>query len=119
LGGGTWAAIELCGNNLQMELAPRRNQSSYFAIAAAVAGVSGAVGITAGGFIATATGGGGIVGLFALSAILRLAALLALVFVREQRSVPLSQLIRVRFPALRGWGETPATSLSTQPVTVD
>ena len=114
LGGGTWAAIELCGNNLQMELAPRRNQSSYFAIAAAVAGVSGAVGITAGGFLATATGTGGIVGLFALSAVLRLAALLALVFVREQRSVPLSQLIRVRFPALRGWGETSPASLSSQ-----
>ncbi len=99
LGSGTWAAIDLCTNNLQMGVAPLRNQSSYFAIAGAVAGVSGAIGITAGGFLATLPGVGGLPGLFALSAVLRLAALLPLVFVQEQRSVPLTQLTQVLFPA--------------------
>lgn len=50
LGGGTWAAIDLCNNNLLMGVAPLGNQSSYFAIAAAVYGVSGAIKIIAGGF---------------------------------------------------------------------
>jgi len=47
LSGGTWAAIELC-NNIQMEVAPLEHPF-YFAIAAAVAGVCGALGTTAGG----------------------------------------------------------------------
>ncbi|MCA1994301.1 MAG: MFS transporter, partial [Coleofasciculus sp. S288] len=98
LAGGTWAAIDLCNNNLQMGVVPLRNQSSYFAIAAAVAGVSGALGITAGSFLATLAGTGGILQLFVLSAVLRLAALLPLVYVQEPRSVPLRQLIDGCFP---------------------
>lgn len=98
LGGGTWAAIELCSNNLQMEVAPPLHQSTYFAIAAAVAGLTGAMGITAGGFLATLTGAGGLPGLFVLSSVLRLAALLPLVFVQEQRSVPLARLMHTLFP---------------------
>ncbi len=104
LDGGTWAAVNLCNNNLQMAVAPLRNQSSYFAIAAAVGGVCGAMGITAGGFLATPAGVGGVAGLFALSAVLRLAALLPLVFVQEQRSVPLAHLIGVLFPVRRQIG---------------
>ena len=97
LTGGTWAAIDLCNNNLLMGVAPLRNQSSYFAIAAAVFGVSGAIGINCGGFLATVSGGGGLLGLFVLSTVLRVAALLPLLFVQEQRSVPLGQLMRVLF----------------------
>jgi MFS family permease len=100
VGGATWAAIDLCSGNLMMSVTPLRNQSLYFAIAAAVPGVTGAMGITAGGFLATVTGLGGLPTVFALSAVLRLFALLPLVFVHEQRSMPLGQLMRILFPTL-------------------
>ena len=99
VGGATWAAIELCSGNLMMAVTPLRNQSIYFAVAAAVPGITGAMGITAGGFVASVTNFGGLPTVFALSAVLRLFALLPLVFVHEQRSVPVSQLMRVLFPA--------------------
>jgi MFS family permease len=66
LAGVTWAAIDLCNNNLQLAIAPIKNQSIYFAIAAAVAGGSGALGATIGSFIAQFTIWGGLLGLFAL-----------------------------------------------------
>ncbi|HEY9736503.1 MAG TPA: MFS transporter [Trichocoleus sp.] len=87
LGGGTWAAIDLCNNNLQMRIAPVLHQAQYFAIAAAIAGLSGALGTTAGGFLAETPRYGGIWGVFALSSVLRLIALLPLVFVQEGRSI--------------------------------
>lgn len=95
--GGTWAAIELCSSNIQMEVAPVEHPSSYFAIAAAVAGVCGALGTTAGGELAQLTQFGGLPGLFALSAVVRLVALLPLVFVREPRSQPVVQVIQNLF----------------------
>jgi len=98
LTGGTWAAIDLCTNNLMMAVAPVGNLSKYFAITGAVAGVSGAIGITIGSFLATLAGAGGLLGLFVLSGVLRLFALLPLLFVQEERSVPLAQLMRVLFP---------------------
>ncbi|GAB1542893.1 hypothetical protein NUACC21_55670 [Scytonema sp. NUACC21] len=98
LAGGTWAAIDLCTNNFMMALAPHRDRSTYFAIAGAVAGVTGAMGITIGSLLATMPGFGGLLGLFALSGFLRLTALLPLVFVQEERSVPMGQLIHVLFP---------------------
>jgi MFS family permease len=101
LGGATWAAIDLCSGNLMMAVTPLRNQSIYFAIAAAVPGITGAIGITTGGFVATVIGFGGLPTVFALSAVLRLVALLPLVFVHEQRSLPLGQLMGVLFPILR------------------
>jgi len=97
MSGGTWAAIELCSNNIQMEVAPVEHPSSYFAIAAAVAGVCGAVGTTAGGFLAQLTHFGGLPGLFALSAVVRLVALLPLIFVREPRSQPVVRVIQNLF----------------------
>ncbi|MEP6545767.1 MFS transporter [Microcoleus vaginatus GB1-A2] len=99
LGDATWAAIDLCSGNLMMSVAPLRNQSIYFTIAVALPGITGAIGITVGGFVATLTDFGGLPTVFALSAFLRLFALLPLVFVREQRSVPVGQLMRVLFPA--------------------
>ena len=94
LGGGTWAAIDLCSNNIQMDVAPQRNQASYFAIAAAVAGVAGAIGTTTGGFLAQFADYGGLPGLFVLSGVLRLVALIPLLFIRERCSQPLRHLMQ-------------------------
>ena len=80
--GGTSAAIDLCSNNLQLDIAPNQHQTTYFGIAAACAGISGAVGTAVGGFWIE-FGYGGLLGLFALSGVLRLVALLPLIFVRE------------------------------------
>nr|WP_275974241.1 MFS transporter [Argonema galeatum] len=94
LTGGTWAAIDLCNNNIQMGIAPDRNQATYFALVAAVGGVGGALATTAAGFLAQFGNIGGLPGLFALSTVLRLIALFPLLFVREQRSQPLIQVMR-------------------------
>ncbi|MDF5708661.1 MAG: MFS transporter [Nostoc sp. S4] len=83
LGGGTWAAIDLCSNNIQLAIAPTKNQSIYFATAAAVAGVSGALGITIGSLIVQFTQSGGLLGLFAFSSLFRLTALVPLMFIQE------------------------------------
>ena len=83
LAGGTWAAIDLCNNNIQLAIAPIKNQSIYFAIAAAVAGVSGALGTTIGSLIVQFAQFGGLLGLFAVSSLFRLAALIPLLFVKE------------------------------------
>lgn len=84
LSGGTWAALDLCNNNIQMEIAPK-GSSTYFAIAAAVSGLFGALGTTTGGFLAQVPHWGGLPSLFALSAGLRLVALLPLILVREPK----------------------------------
>ncbi|MBN3878402.1 MULTISPECIES: MFS transporter [unclassified Nostoc] len=98
LAGATWAAIDLCTNNLMMGIAPLRYQSSYFAIAGAIAGITGAMGITVGSFLATLPGVAGLLGLFVFSGLLRMLAIVPLVFVQEQRSIPLGQLMRFLFP---------------------
>ena len=88
--GGT-NVIELCGNNLQIAIAPTKNQSIYFAIAAAVAGGTGALGTTIGGFLAESTSFvGGLPGLFAISVGFRLIALIPLMFVQEEQKNSLS-----------------------------
>ncbi|AVH72938.1 MFS transporter [Nostoc sp. 'Lobaria pulmonaria (5183) cyanobiont'] len=83
LTGGTWAAIDLCSNNIQLGIAPIKNQSIYFAIAAAVAGASGALGTTIGSFLVQFAQSGGLLGLFALSGLFRLVALVPLMFLQE------------------------------------
>lgn len=93
LAGGTWAAIDLCNNNLQIDVAPLRSQATYFAIFAAAGGVGGASGTTVGGFLAQFTDSGGLPSLFVLSTILRLVAIFPLLFVQEHRSKPLGQLM--------------------------
>ncbi|NJR52294.1 MAG: MFS transporter, partial [Leptolyngbyaceae cyanobacterium CSU_1_3] len=99
LAGGTWAAIDLCNNNIQLGIAPVSNQASYFAVAAAIAGLSGALGTTAGGFLAQFTNNGGLLGLFALSSVVRLVALLPLVFVHEERGQAIGQVLKALFPS--------------------
>ncbi|BAY37083.1 hypothetical protein NIES2111_14170 [Nostoc sp. NIES-2111] len=81
--GGVWAAIDLCNNNIQLSIAPIKNQSIYFAIASAVAGVSGALGTTIGSIIAQFPQYGGLFAVFILSTGLRLVALMPLFFVQE------------------------------------
>ncbi|ARV61614.1 MFS transporter [Nostocales cyanobacterium HT-58-2] len=92
--GGTSAAVDLCNNNMQLGIAPVKQQSIYFAIAAAVGGASGALGTTIGGFIAQNSSLNGLLGLFAVSAIFRLVALIPLLFVQEARSHSFSQMIQ-------------------------
>lgn len=86
LSGGVWSAIDLCSNNIQMSVAPSHNQATYFAIASAVAGICGAFGATVGGFLAQQPFFAGLPGLFALTSVLRLLALLPLILVWEHRS---------------------------------
>jgi MFS family permease len=85
LGGGTIAAIDLCINNLQLAIAPVQHHTKYFAITAAIGGVAGALGAVIGGWLAQFTDAGGMTGLFALSSVLRLVALLPLVWLQEPR----------------------------------
>ncbi|MEG5173804.1 MFS transporter [Microcoleus sp. B3-D7] len=92
LGGTTLGAIGLCTNNIQMEIASIKQPSTYFAIAAAVSGLAGALGTTAGGFLAELPGMS-LGSLFALSAAVRLIALLPLVLVREPRSQSLRSIV--------------------------
>ncbi|MDZ7995023.1 MAG: MFS transporter [Nostoc sp. EfeVER01] len=77
--GANWGGVDLCNNNLQIEIAPVKNQSIYFATAAAVAGASGALGATIGGFIAQFAGSFGIAEVFIVSGVLRLASLVPLI----------------------------------------
>ena len=98
LGGTTLGAIELCTKNIQMEIAPKKQPSTYFAIAAAVAGVAGACGTTAGGFLAELPGMS-LMALFVLSAGMRSIALLPLILVREPRSLSLRSLLPAFLPS--------------------
>ncbi|WP_017716808.1 MFS transporter [Kamptonema formosum] len=95
IGGGGWGVIELCNNNIQLEIAPARSSSAYFGVAAAAAGIAGALGTTAGGFLAESAGG--FSGLFILATIVRVVAISPLVFVKEPRRPSLQQLLRVLF----------------------
>lgn len=94
LGGGTGAAIDLCINNLQLAIAPIQHHTKYFALTAAIGGVFGAMGALAGGWLAQWTEVGGMLGLFALSSVLRLVALLPLVWVQEPQRRSLRQLLQ-------------------------
>ncbi|MEG4229896.1 MFS transporter [Microcoleus sp. N9_B2] len=103
LGGTTLGAIGLCSNNIQMEIASIEQPSTYFAIAAAVSGLAGALGTTAGGFLAELPGMS-LGALFALSAAVRLVGLLPLILVREPRSQSLRSIVPTfgRFKFNRG-----------------
>jgi len=81
--GANWGGVDLSNNNLQIEIAPLKNQSIYFAIAAAIAGVSGALGATIGGFIAQFAGSFGIAEVFIVSGVLRLASLVPLIIKKD------------------------------------
>jgi MFS family permease len=96
--GGTAAAIDLCTGNIQMEIAPTSHPTKYFAVAAAVAGVSGALGATVGGYLVEINYLGGLTGVFALSAAIRIVSLLPLLYVHEQRSQSLLSIFQNLLP---------------------
>ncbi len=81
--GGLWAAIDLGNNNIQIAIVPIEHHATFFAIAAAVAGISGALGATVGGFLAQYAHYDGLFGVFSVSAMLRLVAVIPLLFVHE------------------------------------
>lgn len=100
LSGTTTSALDLCTHNIQLNLAPRTQNSAYFAVAAAVSGITGALGAALGGYLGQCQFVGGLLGLFALSTVLRLVALLPLLRVQEApaHSVPQTvQLLRTEF----------------------
>jgi MFS family permease len=92
--GGSGAAIDLCSNNLQIGVAPVHRQSTYFGTIAALSGVSGAVGTSLGGFLVEHWQVGGLLGLFIISSVFRLGALVPLIFVHEAQSTSLRQLLQ-------------------------
>jgi predicted MFS family arabinose efflux permease len=89
INGGASAAIDLCLNNLQIEIAPEHHQAQYFGIIAAMGGISGSVGTFVGGMVANWEVVGGLTGLFVISSILRLLSLLPMIFLQPagERSV--------------------------------
>jgi MFS family permease len=93
LNGGASAAIDLCINNLQIEIADPRHQAQYFGITAAIAGVSGALGTLVGGGLDRFDAVGGLTGLFVISSILRLLSLLPLLLLQHPGEQSLVQLL--------------------------
>ncbi len=110
--GSLWAALDLCSNNIQMEIAPTEHPSSYFAIAAAICGVSGALGTTVGSQLAQLTVVGGLSGVFAISTGVRLLALLPLVFVCEPRSQSAIHTLQNLFDRKQQAALVPAASIT-------
>lgn len=94
LGGGTIAAIDLCINNLQLAIAPVKHHTKYFAVTGAVGGVAGAMGALVGGWFAQFADVGGMTGLFIFSSVLRLVALLPLIWLQEPQRQSLKQLLQ-------------------------
>jgi MFS family permease len=84
--GGIWAAADLGNTNIQIAIVPIEHHATFFALAAAVVGVCGALGTTVGGFMIQQARYEGILGVFAISAILRLVAIGPLLLVKEQRA---------------------------------
>lgn len=84
--GGTWSAIDLGTNNIQIGIAPVQHRATFFSIAAAITGISGALGTTVGSFLAQYAHYDGLWGVFFLSSIGRSIALIPLLFVTEKRS---------------------------------
>ncbi len=83
LRGGVLAGATICNNNIQIAISPVKQQSIYVAIINAMGGISSAIGITIGGFIAEDSSWGGSFVLFKVSAFLILLVLIPLAFVKE------------------------------------
>lgn len=103
LSGGTWAAINLCMNNLQLEIAPPQHQTKYFALTAAIGGVCGAMGTMFGGWLIEFTGATGMMNLFALSSLLRVLALLPLIWLQEPQSHSLIATLQRWLQPMKYW----------------
>lgn len=81
--GGTWAAVDLGNNNIQIAIAPIQHRATFFAIVSAAVGISSALGTTIGGVLAQYSHYEGIGGIFFLSTVLRLLAIIPLLYVHE------------------------------------
>jgi hypothetical protein len=68
---------------IQIGIAPMEHHATFFAIVSEIAGISSALGATVGGALAQYAHYEGIFGVFFLSAILRLVAIIPLLFVHE------------------------------------
>jgi MFS family permease len=93
LNGGASAAIDLCINNLQIEISHHRHQAKYFGITAAMGGIGGAMGTFCGGILASIDVWGGLTGLFVISSILRLLSLIPLLLLQPEGERSLFQLL--------------------------
>jgi MFS family permease len=94
LNGGASAAIDLCVNNLQIEIAHEHHQAQYFGITAAMGGVCGFLGTFLGGTLASLDLVGGLTGLFMISSILRLLSLIPLILLQPTGERSLFQLLQ-------------------------
>lgn len=103
LGGGTGAAIDLCMNNLQLAIAPVQHHTKYFAITAAIGGVSGALGALAGGWFAHLATSGSMTELFTISGVLRFVALLPLIWVQEPQGRSIKRIMQQTNQQLQSW----------------
>ena len=93
LNGGATAAIELCINNLQIEIAHEHYQAQYFGIIAAMGGISGSLGTFLGGTLASLDLVGGLTGLFVISSILRLLSLIPPILLQPAGERSIFQLL--------------------------
>lgn len=95
ISGFCWSGIGLASGNMMMNLAPANDNAVYFAIFAAITGISGAMGPIAGGYLGklylniTVFSLSGLKLLFVTSSLLRLTSLLTLncVQVRENATI--------------------------------
>ncbi|MBW4592299.1 MAG: MFS transporter [Brasilonema angustatum HA4187-MV1] len=92
--GTVWGAIDLCNDNMQIAIAPVKQQSIYFGMTAAVTGVCGALGTTIGGFIAQNPSLGGLPAVFVVSFVFRIGAIIPLFFVQEAQRNSLTQVMQ-------------------------
>jgi Na+/melibiose symporter-like transporter len=83
--GGACAAIDLCTNNLQLDIASERHHAKYFGIVAALGGICGAVGTIVGGVLLQVDFIGGLLGLFAISTVCRFLALIPILFLHPHQ----------------------------------
>jgi MFS family permease len=105
IGGGFWAGINLCTNNLLLRIAPQRNRSLYLSVYNIAGGLGAAAGPLVAGTILIAIGDLNLHlssyrifplhYIFLISTLLRLASRLLLNAVREPEEATVGELVRI------------------------
>ena len=105
LGGGMWAGINLCKNNLLLRISPREDRALYLSVYNVVGGLGASVGPILGGLVVQAFGQGlvhlscwvllPLHVLFVISTLLRLISLQLIRRVEEPEEVTVVQMLRV------------------------
>jgi MFS family permease len=105
IGGGFWAGINLCTNNLLLRISPQRNRSLYLSVYNITGGIGAATGPIVAGTILIAIGDLHIHlfsyqvlplhCIFLTSTLLRMVSRLLFNSVREPEEVPAGQLVRI------------------------